>query len=265
MTDQELMDNSELYALGLLDADTRKSFEDHLKRNPHLAAGVAASFRTVALVGASAPEVDPPPGLRARLLARVAQLADSPPKVDRGPESKPGRFAWWPWIPALAAVAMVVLLIRGNLQQEALRTELASARSQLLERESALGLSQRELTQLRRAVTLLGAPGTRLARFGQGPAGTAFVNPQGGVVLLASNLPRLEPGRIFQMWLVPKAKGGAPAPAGLFAADPAGRAVHMLEGAVDLTALAAVAVSVEPAGGSAAPTTTPIVVAPVAD
>lgn len=263
MTDQELMDNSELYALGLLDGDTRKTFEDHLKRNPHLAAGVAAAFRTVALLGASAPEADPPPGLRARLLARVAQLADSPSApVQR---DTPSRFAWWQWIPALAAVAMVVLLIRGNLQQDALRTELATARAQLLERESALGMSQRELTQLRRAVTLLGAPGTRLARFGQGPAGTAFVNPQSGVVLLASNLPRLEAGRIFQMWLIPKTRGGAPAPAGLFTADATGRAIHLLEGAVDLATLAAVAVSVEPAGGSAAPTTTPIVVAPVAD
>ena len=47
-----------------------------------------------------------------------------------------------------------------------------------------------------------------------------FVNPERGVLLFANNLPRLESGKVFEMWLVPKS--GVPRPAGAFRADDAG-------------------------------------------
>jgi anti-sigma-K factor RskA len=87
------------------------------------------------------------------------------------------------------------------------------------------------------------------------------VSPR-GVLLIASNLPALAPGRTYQMWLIPK--GGAPRPAGLFRSDARGGAVHILESAVDVAGTGAMAISVEPEGGSVQPTTTPIIVAPVA-
>ena len=258
MTDQEVIDNYELYALGLLDEQQRRDFEAHLEKHPHLAPGAAAMLGTVAALSASAPLVDPPARLRARLMARVA--APRPVVIPKA--EPPNRFTWWQWAPALAAAALAILLVRSGMNERSLRDEVSAARAELSARETALGTTQKELAQLRRAIALLQGPQTRLAKFGQGPIGNAFVNPQGGVVLLASNLPRLEAGRIFQMWLVPKK--GAPISAGLFSADPTGQALYVREGAFDLSTIAAVAVSVEPEAGSAAPTTTPIVVAPVA-
>jgi anti-sigma-K factor RskA len=89
-----------------------------------------------------------------------------------------------------------------------------------------------------------------------------FVHARLGVLLVASNLPPAAAGRIYQMWLIPK--GGAPRPAGLFQSEPAGTALHILSGPVDPATLGAVAVTVEPEAGSPAPTSTPIIVAPVA-
>jgi anti-sigma-K factor RskA len=74
-----------------------------------------------------------------------------------------------------------------------------------------------------------------------------------GVLLVASNLPMLQPGKIFEMWVIPK--GGMPRPAGLFPGNAQGSAVHMLSGPIDPQMLGAVAVSIEPEAGSETPTT----------
>jgi anti-sigma-K factor RskA len=89
-----------------------------------------------------------------------------------------------------------------------------------------------------------------------------FVHPRLGVLLIASNLPPAASGRIYEMWLIPK--GGAPRPAGLFQSEPAGTALHILSGPVDTSTLSVIAVTLEPDTGSPAPTTTPIIVAPIA-
>jgi anti-sigma-K factor RskA len=89
-----------------------------------------------------------------------------------------------------------------------------------------------------------------------------FVNPRGGLVVVGSDLPSIAEDRVFQLWLIP-AKG-APQPAGLFHADPAGEFVHVSTEPVDTSAVAAVAVTVEPRGGSKAPTTKPFIVVPLA-
>ena len=56
-------------------------------------------------------------------------------------------------------------------------------------------------------------------------------------------------------------KTGAPRPAGLFQSDGM-RSLYILNGPLDLSAPNAIAVTLEPAAGSPAPTTMPIIVAP---
>jgi anti-sigma-K factor RskA len=89
-----------------------------------------------------------------------------------------------------------------------------------------------------------------------------LLNPAKGVMFIATNLPALPRGRTYEMWVIPK--GGAPKPAGLFQSDERGNAVHVQPGPVDLATTSAVAVSVEPESGSAAPTSQPIIIAPAA-
>ena len=171
-----------------------------------------------------APEAGPPRRLKRRLLAAVGL-----------------RQRNWNWI---AWAATTAALLVGIVWLEF-----------LFRRNGA------ELAEAQRVLEIVNSPETRAVSFGAGPRGNVFVNPKKGVLLIAANLPRLDAGRVFEMWVIPK--GGAPKPAGLFRADAGGQATHVLAGTVDLQATGAVAVTVEPEAGSAAPTSQPIIVAPV--
>ena len=85
------------------------------------------------------------------------------------------------------------------------------------------------------------------------------INRRRGVVLIASNLPQVEEGKTFEMWLIPK--GGAPVPGGLFRAGNDGTGLFIHTGNIPEN-LAAVAVTVEDEAGAQAPTTKPIIAAP---
>jgi anti-sigma-K factor RskA len=165
----------------------------------------------------------------------------------------------WSWAAALAAVCMLVVALWLSVEERQRTADLAAARQSLIR-------VQAERDRMLQALSFLNQPETRQVGFGKGepapPRGNVFVNPRSGVLMIASNLPKLAAGRVFEMWIIPK--GGAPRPAGLFQSDTAGAAFHILAGPVDLRTLDAVAVSVEPDTGSPAPTTTPIIIAPVA-
>jgi anti-sigma-K factor RskA len=85
-----------------------------------------------------------------------------------------------------------------------------------------------------------------------------YLHPRLGVLLIASNLPPLSANQAYEMWVIPK--GGAPRPAGVFQSAQDGTAIHVLGEAIDITQVGAVAVTIEPASGSAAPTM-PIIIA----
>ena len=61
------------------------------------------------------------------------------------------------------------------------------------------------------------------------------------------------------MWLIPKS--GNPSPAGLFQPDVNGLAPHLQRATVDMAAIKAVAVTLEPAAGVPQPTSQPVIVA----
>ena len=86
------------------------------------------------------------------------------------------------------------------------------------------------------------------------------MNPAKGIVFIAANLPKIEPGKTFELWTIPA--GGKPVPAGTFQSQQDATAVYVKQGPISNAS--AVAVSVEPEGGSPQPTTTPIIVAPLA-
>jgi anti-sigma-K factor RskA len=234
---------SEFYALGLLEGDEKEEMDIHLGRGcVTCRKSVNEALAVNSLLLSFSPEVQPPARLKRRLLASVGAQPSG-----------------WGWLAVLAAACMLILALWLGVQERERASELADARRGLLDAGA-----QREAMQ--QALSFLNDPETKPVSFGKGqtapPRGNVFVNPRSGVLLIASNLPALIAGRIYQMWIIPKS--GAPRPAGLFRADAAGTAFHLLSGPVDTETLGAVAVSVEPESGSAGPTTTPIIVAPVA-
>ena len=251
MSCDEIFELLELYALGALDAEERTEVAQHLATgcpicNPALqrASGLNAA------VLASVDVLTPPAHLR----QRVMNLVTPPAVLQRRPT--PARpSSSWAWIGIAAALACLALWL-GSRWQNA-RTELASTLEDL-------GTERRERQQVEAALNFLKDPETRPAAAkpeANRPRGTYFVNPRAGVLLIASNLPQLDASKTYEMWVIPK--GQAPRPAGLFRPDAAGAAVHLRPGPVNPANTAAIAISVEPASGSPAPTTTPQLVTPV--
>ena len=147
-----------------------------------------------------------------------------------------GPWALLPWTTAgILAIVLASVTLTGRATQR--------------DRES--------LAKLEQALSVLNDPEAKDVSFGDPKAsGRVLVGPSRGVVLIAAHLPKLEPDRIFQMWVIPTQ--GNPIPAGTFAGDVNDTAVYVRTGAI--TGAAAIAVTVEPAGGSPQPTTTPFIV-----
>lgn len=224
----------ELYALGVLEAEERAEIDQHLANGCEpCRQSVKRAALTNAIVLSFAPEADPPKRVKRKLLAGIG--------------IEPRHWGWLGWAAATACLLVTTLWFSTAEQRRS--HELAQAES-----------------RVRQFIDVLNSPETRQVNFGQGttqpPKGNVFVNPRSGVLLIAANLPQLPGGKIYEMWVIPK--GGAPKPAGLFRSDAQGAAVHLLPGPVDVGGTGAVAVTVEPEAGSAAPTTTPVIVAPVA-
>ena len=240
MTCEELKDMYELYALGVLESEEKAEIDAHLARGcADCKRGLADALALNAVLMSIGPAQAPSGKLRHRLLASIGY-------------ERPG----WFWTGALAAALMLALAIWLGMQERDRSNQLAAAREQLMQVTG-------ERDNLNQAVRFLSDPETRPASFGRGqqapPRGYVFLHPQLGVMLIAANLPAAGTGKTYEMWVIPKT--GAPRPAGLFQSDGM-RGLHILSGPIDLDALDAVAVTLEPLAGSAAPTTTPIIVAP---
>ena len=241
MTCEELQDMFELYSLALLEGEEKSEVEAHLARGCETCQKRLKDALAVnAVILASVPQTTPEARLRRRVLAGFG--------IER-----PG----WGWLGAFAAALMLVVTLWLSVQERRRENELAEARREAIQ----VGAERDRLLQ---AFQILNQPETKRVNFGEGqpqpPRGNVFVHSKLGVLLIASNLPALPAGRTYEMWVIPTATS-APRPAGLFQVNAQGSAINLLPGPFD--SLYAVAVSVEPEAGSPAPTTTPIVVAPI--
>jgi anti-sigma-K factor RskA len=234
----------ELYALGALEPEERVGVNEHLQTDcRRCAESLGRALALNAAVLASVPEAAPPGALRKRVVGLT----------------QPERTSWlWQAAGGLAAALAVVAVWLGIDSRR--KTDL------IAEGQRERAVLERQLGSAHAALSFLQHPETRPAsgtRDPGQPSGTYFVNPRNGVLLIASRLPQLRPGQTYEMWVIPK--GQAPRPAGLFRPDEGGGAVHLQPGPVDATAVQALAITVEPEGGSTAPTTTPMLVSPVAE
>ena len=225
MTCDELRQDYTSYALGIADDPERTEIAEHLARKcPACISGIASAMATVTAMSGAVTVTEPPASLR----RRVTAIVEKAPR-----RSWAGVFVPWA-ITAAMSIALVALGISGRRQ---------------------IG----DTAKLQRALSILNDPATRDVTFGETEKpskGRIFVSPGKGVVFIGANLPRIDPGKTFELWVIP-AKGN-PIPAGLFRSQPDATAVFVRPGPVENAA--AVAVTVEPEGGSAQPTTTPFIV-----
>jgi anti-sigma-K factor RskA len=239
MNCDELRDQYELYALGALEPEERAELDAHLRRDGDpCVEGVHRARQMMASLALMTPESHPPVRLRKRVIA----LAGEPQR------------SWnWTlvWILATAALAVVAVWLGMERRDQA----RALAELRLEARRNNV-----ELARLTEAFALMNDPAAKQVVFGEGaPKGRVFVNPNRGVLLLASNLQPAPSGKIYEMWIIPKV--GAPLPAGLFQSEADGTAMYVRKGPVDIAATGVIAVTLEPEAGSQAPTTQPLIVA----
>ncbi len=160
------------------------------------------------------------------------------------------------WGVGLAAAAAMVFGIVSVIQDVGLRSDLAASQNRTSALQTQLAQSERVGASDRRTLTDLVAPDAKRYVVADGS-----VVVRGGHVYFAfSKLPALPRGKVYQAWTI--AKGAkTPAPSVTFTPNADGVAVVALP--ADAGKLAAVAVSVEPDGGSKAPTTKPTFVRPL--
>ena len=149
-----------------------------------------------------------------------------------------------PWLSGVVAAASIVVAVLFGLAQAHTQDELNQVRAE--NQAISLLLSSPQ-------VTLLSQPATT-----GGVATVVLSAARHQLAVVTTGLPALPPGQVYQLWLIGKTNTTS---AGLLPPAQAGQTPPVLASGVakgDTLGL-----TVEPAGGSAQPTTTPILALPL--
>jgi len=239
---------SALYALDAIEPGRELArFTRHLARCPSCAAEVKG-FREVATAMAFAAAAEPPAELRMRVLTAAARTRQLPPEVAGGSHARPrrsrGSVPWVPWLSGVVATASIVVAVLFGFAQAHTRDELNQVKAE----NQAISL-------------LLSAPEAKLLTHEVTNGGVATVvlaADRHELAVVTTGLPALPSGQVYQLWLIgkPKTVSAGLLPPAKNGQTPAVLATGVVKG--DTLGL-----TVEPAGGSAQPTTTPILALPL--
>lgn len=241
--DRERFDElMEAYALNALPDDERREFEEYLSAHPERKAEVDELTNLAGLLALSPAEQEPSPALRRNLMAVVEGEARESRAARRRRDRRSALVRAREFLsPSRLALGAAALLMIG----------LFSWNLLLMDRMDEL---RGEVAEVRREDPSPNDP-QMVALEGSGPmrgARVELVRLEGErAVLVAEELPPIAEGETLQIWVI---KDDVPKPAGLF--EPGDEIVstpveQSLEGADT------VAITVEPDGGSPAPTTDP--------
>ena len=261
---QDLHTLTGAYALDALDPGSELTrFNRHLSRCQSCASEVRG-FREVATAVAFAATTEPPAEMRDQVMAAVARTRQLPPEIRT--HARPRRTrAWVPWLSGVVAAAAIVVAVLFGLAQAHTQTELNQARAQ----NQALALDKAriiaELDQARAhdqaLAAILGAPHVTLLSQRTTKGGVAVVVLDAAkrqLVVATSGLPALPPGQVYQLWLIGPVKIVS---AGLLPAAESGVTSPVV--ATGIVKGDKLGLTVEPAPGTAQPTTTPILALPL--
>ena len=267
----------ELLALAALEAlspEERHALDVHLTTCDECRHELAALRDGVASIAEWLPSRAMPPeraaAMRARLMERAIADRRNVTPIRASSSSSPGpsstshiggRASSTRWLAAAALVlsAGAVAVAYGLGKREA-STQLASRVAALRDSASTM---QRRLAEQQSVLDALTGPGVRVidasAASARQPYARMFWDqPTNRWTFVAYNLPATSPGHTYQLWLVTRDQKKVSA--GTFEPQPNGSAIVHATYALAPDSLAAIAVTNEPAGGSAQPTTTPFLV-----
>ncbi|MFD9302074.1 anti-sigma factor domain-containing protein [Streptomyces sp. NPDC060048] len=239
--EDELHTLTAAYVLDALGPGERDAFRAHLTRCEPCSQDVAGFSATAGKL-AVAVALAPPPHIKAAVLGRIENVRRLPPRIGtRRAAGFLGRLPRKAGAFAVAASLAGAAVFGGAALWQAGQTDRARQ-----DARQAVARNQ----ELRAVVT---APDARTVhgRTSGGAAATVIASPgRDRAVFLTDRLPPAGEGRTYQLWLADR---GTMRPAGFLAGD--GAAV--LNGG--LGTATAVGLTLEPAGGSPRPTTSPLV------
>jgi anti-sigma-K factor RskA len=237
------------YSLDALTDDEQAGFEEHLARCPSCAEEVRGLRETAARL-AMATAVTPPPGMRPRVLAAAPRTRHLPP----------GRNL--PTWAGERAGLRRLSLSRAGLTAGVLA--LAAAAAFLLVTQTSVNRQLQQAQASNSAIAaVLAAPDARIESVPTAIGGTVTavtsVRERTAIVTMA-DVPSLPQTSIYQLWVM--TASGAARSAGLLKVTSSGLAAPLLASGV--LPGDRLGITVEPAGGTQQPTTTPVVIMPVA-
>ncbi|MEO5797869.1 MAG: anti-sigma factor [Gemmatimonadales bacterium] len=243
----------EEYVLDLLDDGEKAEFETRLATDAALAQSVAAAREALAASALSTP-VLPPPDLKARVMAKaVPHAVEVVPEEARVLKLPVARRSMAPlWLgAALAASLVAIVKLSSDLANE--RAASAEARATLA--QSSIQMQQRDSTIARltspevELVTLVSTGAVK-------PSIKAYVDTKRGrMVLAVTSLEAVPTGKTYQLWFIETGK--PPMPSVTFETDASGHRI-LTDVPLPTGPWSVAAITVEPTGGSAAPTSAPI-------
>lgn len=283
LTNDDIMERLPAFVVGALDPDEMLAVEEYLHIHPELMARVHELELAAARLAYAAPPQSLPKGSYSKVMSRARASLPPMPQVPVTsvismpsspiPQmmyiSRPG--GWWhrqgPWVIglglAVAALLALAILYRGSLgeintlraQVQGLQGQVVAIQQQNTELQNTNTRLQSELdTRQNQIASIVGATqAVALAGIGADPKahGTLYVNGDTGTLVM-NNLDNLGEDKVYQLWLIPAQ--GAPISAGLVGRADQPVVTLTLPLPVSMDNIAAVGVSVEPPGGSQAPT-----------
>jgi hypothetical protein len=265
-------DDIALYAMQLLPPDETEEMTLHLQHSAEARRILAEEYSALSIFAHSAEMQSPPAMARQRLMKHVAREKKEVP-VDPLAHIDAQRAAVLPFEEKVAtrgAAAKILPWVGWALaagvggfsalqytQQERLKSTLAINQAELKQTQAQAELANTLMENVKDS----SAAQFTLTATGVKPPPTArvsYVSDKGSLLLVAGNLEKLEPSKVYELWLFP-ADDSHPIPAGTFKADDRGFATMVLPELPKGIAARNFAVTVED-GLVAVPTTKPVLV-----
>jgi anti-sigma-K factor RskA len=227
------LENIPAYSLGALDAEESAALETHLETCASCRTELAEYRALSQFLLTAAPPHQPSAALRKRLQNRL-------PSAQR-PSRLQWNFSFSRLAIGLGVLALLALNLASFMQVRQIQAQQASLLNQLTDAQAALAL--------------LSSPSLQLVAIdGDDISGSLLLDKQNNqAVLIVQNLPALAEDQIYQIWLIEPDEGRVSA--GLFRPDSGGTYIaKVLSSTQPLTNYLGIGVTIEPAGGSDAPT-----------
>ena len=206
MIDERMEEQASLHVLGALTPDEAREFKQAMQADPELQKFVARLSTATGALAGSIGAAEPPPQLRAKILAQVREKQ----KIISLPERKTGFASWLPWSLAAGFAALCIML---NVQDAQLRKTVGDQTQQinnLKQFAQSLSAATNNLQQ-----TVLALQETnRLANFRiamlnslvagapKAIAVSLWDNEKQNGVLVVQNLKALAADRDYELWVM---------------------------------------------------------------